>query len=100
VIGGQTVTAPGTFTVTVPTITSFSPTSGVAGTVVTITGTGFNSAYGAGVNFGSISASVLSVTSSTIKAIVPSNTGNGAMKITVTSGGQTVVSADNFTVTN
>jgi len=100
VIGGQTVTAPGTFTVTVPTITSFSPTTGVAGTVVTITGTGFNSAYGAGVNFGSISASVLSVTSTTIKAIVPSNTGNGAMKITVTSGGQTVVSTDNFTVTN
>jgi hypothetical protein len=100
VIGGQTVTAPGTFTVTVPTITSFSPTTGVAGTVVTITGTGFNSAYGAGVNFGSINASVLSVTSTTIKAIVPSNTGNGAMKITVTTGGQTVVSTDNFTVTN
>jgi hypothetical protein len=100
VIGGQTVTAPGTFTVTVPAITSFSPTSGVAGTVVTITGTGFNSTYGAGVNFGSINASVLSVTSTTIKAIVPSNTGNGAMKITVTSGGQTVVSTDNFTVTN
>ena len=100
VIGGQTVTAPGTFTVAVPTITSFSPTSGVAGTVVTITGTGFNSTYGAGVNFGSINASVLSVTSTTIKAIVPSNTGNGAMKVTVTSGGQTVVSTDNFTVTN
>ena len=67
---------------------------------MTITGTGFNSAYGAGVNFGSINASVFGVTSTTIKAIVPSNTGNGAMKITVTSGGQTVVSTDNFTVTN
>jgi len=100
VIGGQTVTAPGSFTITTPTITSFSPTSGVAGTIVTITGTGFNSAYGAGVSFGSINASVLNVTSTTIKAIVPSNTGNGAMKITVTSGGQTVVSTDNFTVTN
>jgi hypothetical protein len=100
VIGGQTVTAPGTFTVTVPTITSFSPGSGVAGTVVTITGTGFNSTYGANVTFGSVNANVLSVTSTTIKAIVPSNTGNGAMKITVTQGGQTVVSADNFTVTN
>ena len=100
VIAGQTVTAPGTFTVTVPTITSFSPTSGVAGTIVTITGTGFNSTYGANVTFGSITANVLSVTGTTIKATVPSNTGNGAMKITVTTGGQTVVSTDNFTVTN
>lgn len=100
VIAGQTITAPGTFTVTVPTITSFSPASGVAGSVVTITGTGFNSTYGAAVSFGSINANVLSVTSNTIKVLVPSNTGNGAMKITVTTGGQTVVSADNFTVTN
>jgi len=100
VIAGQTVTAPGTFTVTVPTITSFAPTSGVAGTIVTITGTGFNSSYGAAVTFGSINANVLSVTGTTIKATVPSNTGNGAMKITVITNGQTVVSTDNFTVTN
>ncbi|HTD41549.1 MAG TPA: IPT/TIG domain-containing protein [Mucilaginibacter sp.] len=100
VIAGQTITAPGTFTVTTPTITSFSPTSGVAGSIVTITGTGFNSTYGAGVTFGSINANVLSVTSTTITVTVPSNTGNGAMKITVNTGGQTVVSANNFTVTN
>ncbi|MDB5023803.1 MAG: hypothetical protein JWP78_1558 [Mucilaginibacter sp.] len=100
-IGGQTITAPGTFTVTTPTITSFSPTSGVAGTIVTITGTGFNSAYyGAAVSFGTINANVLSITDNTIKVTVPSNTGNGAMKITVNASGQTVVSTDNFTVTN
>jgi hypothetical protein len=100
VIGGQTITAPGTFTVTTPTITSFSPTSGVAGSIVTITGTGFNSPYGASVSFGTINANVLSVTSTTITVAVPSNTGNGAMKITVNTSGQSVVSTDNFTVTN
>lgn len=101
VIGGQTVTAPGSFTVTTPTITSFSPTSGVAGTIVTITGTGFNNSYyGTTVSFGSINANVISVTSTSIQVAVPSNTGNGAMKITVNSAGQTVVSSANFTVTN
>jgi len=102
VIAGQTITAPGNFTVTTPTITSFSPTSGVAGSIVTITGTGFNSSYyyGATVTFGSVSANVLSITGTTISVIVPSNTGDGAMKITVTTSGQTVVSTDNFTVTN
>ena len=101
VIAGQTITAPGTFTITTPTITSFSPTSGVAGSIVTITGTGFNSSYyGATVSFGTINANVLSVTSTAITVTVPSNTGNGAMKITVNTIGQTVVSTDNFTVTN
>ena len=101
VIGGQTVTAPGSFTVTTPTITSFSPTSGVAGTTVTITGTGFNSAYyGTSVSFGTVNANILSITSTSITVTVPSNTGNGAMKIIVNSGGQTVTSSSNFTVTN
>jgi len=101
VIGGQTVTAPGSFTVTTPTIMSFSPTSGVAGTTVTITGTGFNSAYyGTSVSFGTVNANILSITSTSITVTVPSNTGNGAMKIIVNSGGQTVTSSSNFTVTN
>lgn len=101
VIGGQTVTAPGSFTVTTPTITSFSPTSGVAGTTVTITGTGFNSTYyGTSVSFGTVSANILSINSTSITVTVPSNTGNGAMKIIVNAGGQTVTSSSNFTVTN
>lgn len=99
-MAGQTVTAPGTFTVVAPSITSFSPTTGVPGTIVTINGTGFNSTYYNTVTFGSINATVLSVSDNVIKAIVPSNTGNGAMKITVNTSGQTVVSTDNFTVTN
>jgi hypothetical protein len=101
IIGGQTVTAPGSFTVTTPTITSFSPTSGVAGTLVTITGTGFNSNYyGTSVSFGTVNANIISITSTSITVTVPSNTGNGAMKIVVNSGGQTVSSSSNFTVTN
>lgn len=100
VIGSQTVTAPGSFTVTSPTITSFSPTSGVAGTIVTITGTGFNFPYGPNVSFGTVNATVTSITGTTITVIVPSNTGNGAMKILVTYAGQTVESPSNFTVTN
>ncbi|MFI5158367.1 MAG: IPT/TIG domain-containing protein [Sphingobacteriales bacterium] len=101
VIGNQTITAPGSFTVTAPTITSFSPTSGVAGTQVTITGTGFNSAYyGTSVSFGTVNANITNITTTSITVTVPSNTGNGAMKIIVNSAGQTVTSTDNFTVTN
>ncbi|MDB5133746.1 MAG: hypothetical protein JWP37_349 [Mucilaginibacter sp.] len=101
VIGGQTITAPGSFTVTTPTITSFSPTTGVAGSQVTITGTGFNSAYyGTSVSFGTINAGIVSITTTSITVTVPSNTGNGAMKIIVNSAGQTVTSTNNFTVTN
>jgi len=101
VAGGQTITAPGSFTITVPTITSFSPTSGVAGTIVTITGTGFNNAYyGTSVSFGTVTANILSITTTAITVTVPSNTGNGAMKINVNTGGQTISSPSNFTVTN
>ncbi|HEY8999873.1 MAG TPA: IPT/TIG domain-containing protein [Mucilaginibacter sp.] len=101
VAGGQTITAPGSFTITVPTITSFSPTSGVAGTIVTITGTGFNNGYyGTSVSFGTVNANILSITTTAITVTVPSNTGNGAMKINVNTGGQTISSPSNFTVTN
>jgi len=101
VFPGQTVTATGSFTVTAPTITSFSPTSGVAGTLVTITGTGFNpNYYGTTVSFGTINANIVSITTTSITVTVPSNTGNGAMKINVNSGGQIVSSPSNFTVTN
>lgn len=94
----QSAEASGDFTVLAPVITSFSPTSGVAGTVVTISGTGF-STYSS-VKFGTVQTSVISATENTIKAVVPSNLTLGAMKISVVSNGQTIVSSDNFTVTN
>lgn len=88
------------FTVLAPTITSISPTSGVAGTIVTISGSGFSS-YNV-VKFGTTPTStILSATESTLRVLVPSNLNPGAMKITVTNGfNQTVVSQINFTVTN
>jgi hypothetical protein len=91
--------ASGLFTVLAPTLTSFTPSSGVAGTAVTIKGTGFNTyLYNNSVRFGSTTATVLSATENTIIAIVPSNLNPGAMKISVITNGQTVTSTSNFTV--
>ncbi|MCU0425232.1 MAG: IPT/TIG domain-containing protein [Candidatus Kapabacteria bacterium] len=51
--GGCTVNSPGfTFSAPAPTITGFAPTSGIAGTVITITGTGFTGTVAANVRFG------------------------------------------------
>ena len=78
-----------------PTITSFSPTSGPAGTTVTISGTSFTGATA--VAFNGLSAS-FSVTSDTvIQSIVPAGAASGPVSVT-TSGG-TATSASNFTVT-
>ncbi|WP_165838133.1 IPT/TIG domain-containing protein [Pontibacter arcticus] len=87
------------FTVLAPTFTAFSPSSGVAGSVVTITGSGFSANAYTVVRFGTVSTNILSITDTTIKAVVPSNV-TGAMKITVLQNGQTMISKDNFTVTN
>jgi hypothetical protein len=79
-----------------PTVTSFTPTSGMTGSTVTITGTGF--VAGATVKFGTKPAgSVTFVSGTQIKAIVP----NGAVtaKISVTTPAGTGTSASNFTVT-
>ena len=91
------------FKVLAPSITAISPTSGVAGTVVTISGNGFSSStFYNTVKFGTTNTpTILSATESTIRVLVPSNLTPGAMKISVTNGyGQTVVSPMNFTVTN
>ncbi|MCO4293908.1 IPT/TIG domain-containing protein [Solitalea sp. MAHUQ-68] len=101
--GDKKITAPGTFKILAPAITSFSPTSGVPGTVVTISGVGFypsNYSYYTTVKFGTVATEVISANESTIKVVVPSNVNPGAMKITVASNGQTIVSPSNFTVTN
>ena len=61
---GGTATSSGTFTfIPAPTITSFTPTSGGAGTVVTITGTNFTGATA--VAFGGTAAASFTVTSAT-----------------------------------
>jgi len=101
--GSTSITHADNFTVLAPSITSISPTSGVAGTLVTITGNGFGpNIYNNSVKFGTTATpSIVSATESTLKVLVPSNLTPGAMKISVTNNyGQTVVSPMNFTVTN
>ncbi len=95
-----TVTAPGgpvstatSFLVT-PVISSFNPTTGGAGTVVTITGTSFTGATA--VKFNGTSATFGVTDDSHISGTVPSGATNGT--ITVTTPGGTATSASSFTV--
>jgi hypothetical protein len=86
----------------VPTITSFTPTSGPAGCVVTITGTNFDNPVVDDVEFNGVNAANFTVVSATtIRAEAPATVSTG--KITVTSsgvGGGTVTSTGDFTVAN
>lgn len=78
-----------------PTIASFSPGSGVAGTSVTISGTNLTGATA--LTFGGKAASSFTVASATqITAVVASGSSTG--KISVTTPGGTATSSANFTV--
>jgi hypothetical protein len=78
-----------------PVVSSFTPTSGVIGTTVTITGTGFTGATA--VTFNGTAATDVTVNSDTsITAVVPTGATTGA--IAVTAGGVTGTSGTNFTV--
>jgi IPT/TIG domain len=84
----------GTFKV-LPKLTSFSPGSGVVGTSITITGTGFTDVTA--VKFNGHAASSYTRDSSTqITAMVPLGATTG--KISVTTAGGTTTSATSFTV--
>ena len=91
-----TGTSAANFTVNIPpTITSFTPTSGVAGTSVTITGTNFTGATA--VKFNSTAASAFTVNSATqITATVGNGTTSG--KVTVTTPSGNALSTTDFTV--
>jgi len=80
-----------------PTITSFTPTSGPAGTSVNITGTNFTGATA--VKFNGFSANSFTFTSATqiTAAIVPNTATTGPISVTTPSG--TGTSSTNFTVT-
>ncbi len=66
------------------TISSFLPATGPAGTLVTITGTGFTGATA--VKFGNTNATTFTVVNSTtIIAEVPANAPNGSIRVTVSS---------------
>lgn len=97
--GGEwTQVSTGTFSVTVslvPTITSFTPTSGVAGTTVTITGTNFIGATA--VTFGGTAVASFNVVSATS---ITATTGAGATgKISVTTPNGTATSSSDYTFT-
>lgn len=77
-----------------PTLTGFTPTSGVVGTTVTITGTNFASPT---VSFNGTAATVTAATSTSITTTVPSGATTGT--ISVVSNGVTLNSASPFTVT-
>ena len=94
-----TAVSGGTFTVTGgPTISSFSPSSGLAGTSVTINGTNFGGTTS--VRFNGKSAAGFSVSGSgtQITATVPSGATTGKIKVTAPTG--SVLSTSNFTVTS
>lgn len=89
------ITSPCTFSVA-PTITSFTPHSGITGSTVTIAGTGLKP--GAKVTFGTKNAKVTSSSATQLKVTVP----NGAVPapITVTTpAGTASTGATNFTPT-
>ncbi|MFQ5637076.1 MAG: DNRLRE domain-containing protein [bacterium] len=76
-----------------PFISRFSPTSGYAGTLVTIVGNNFTGVTG--VSFNGISAIAYVVDSATqIRATVPAGAGSG--KVTVTNGDGAGISSGNF----
>jgi hypothetical protein len=79
-----------------PTLTSFSPSSGPVGTSVTINGTNFTGATS--VTFNNVSATAFTVNSATkITATVPTGATTGLIRVTTPGG--TATSTTNFTVT-
>ena len=82
-----------------PTITSFNPTSGPIGTVVTITGTNFSTTPANNiVMFNGTTALVTASTATSITTTVPAGATTGVISVTV--GGSTGTSATAFTVTS
>jgi hypothetical protein len=96
---GGTATSANSFTVTVPipapTITSFTPTTGSAGTTVTITGTNFTGATA--VSIGTLTISNFTVVSATsITLVLPTTTSAINGPLTVVTPGGTATSTTNF----
>ncbi len=80
-----------------PTVSGFSPDSGVAGTVVTVTGSNFSSSAASNtVKFNGASATILEVTSTEIQTRVPFGSTTGP--ITVSTPGGNASSAREFRV--
>jgi hypothetical protein len=84
-----------TYTVPAATISSFTPTSGTVGALVTITGTNFNVVTA--VTFGGTSATTYTIISNTsITAVVPGAAATGTISVTTPSG--TAISTGTFSI--
>ena len=83
-----------------PTITSFTPTTGSAGCVVTITGANFDNPIVDDVEFNNVDATTFTVVSATqIRAEAPATVSTGKIELTSSGGGGgTVMSTADFTV--
>jgi YD repeat-containing protein len=89
--GANTGTSANTFTVlagtSAPTITQISPSIGLAGTAVTITGRKFDTTASNDVlSFGATQASVSSATAQTLQTTVPLSAGSGPIQLRTTTG--------------
>ena len=105
-VGGQTGTSSESFTVTAPApapappvVSSFTPSEGVVGTSVTITGDNFSATPSENeVRFGGVmAAEPTSASTTSLTILVPSGARTGRISVAV--GGQTGTSSTNFTVT-
>lgn len=95
-VDGETGTSATNFEV-IPSITGFSPTSGIVGTTVTITGTGFGTASdNTIVSFNGTSATIGGTTSTQLVVTVPTGATTGQVAVTV--NGRTAFSPSPFTV--
>ncbi len=87
--GGGTASLAGFIYIPVPTITSFTPTSGSTGTVITITGTNFTGATA--VSFGGKAATSFTIVSSTSINAVVATGASGSVSVTTPGGTATLV---------
>ncbi|MEP1094088.1 MAG: IPT/TIG domain-containing protein [Cyclobacteriaceae bacterium] len=96
-IGASFVQGGPTFTVPEPTVDSYSPTTGIVGTEVVVTGTNFSTVLADNsISFNGETADITGVTSTTITTSVPSGATTGPISVTV--DGQTGVAGVEFTV--
>src|SRR6185437_712584 len=84
-VGGVTSNTSVDFNVPPPQITSISPASGIIGTQVTVTGSGFQATKGtnSSITFNGITATTTSWSDTQIIATVPTNATTGAVKVSV-----------------